>query len=152
MAANTAQKTYGTALTVGGVAVVDITSIATTASRESIDVSHLLSPNQVREFLPGVVDGGEVTLGVNYNPEDTGGQQDLWEAIMGAAGGAPTENDANTAYVITWPDIGGTSGETWTFNGHVTGFDTDGPDLASALAGTVTIKVAGQVTITTATA
>lgn len=39
-------------------------------TRESIEATHLRSPNQHKEFMPGLMDGGEVTFLVQFDPRD----------------------------------------------------------------------------------
>lgn len=68
---------------------------------EEVDATHLQSPGRRREFLSGMIDGGEVTVNLNYVP---GGATDLLLTAALEAGTArkvrfviPDESGAGTA-------------------------------------------------------
>lgn len=94
-----------------------------------------------REFISGLLDGGEVTLDINFIP--TG-------ATHGAAQTGSIlddfQNRAQSNWQIVFPDAGGT---TWVIPGIVTGFEMSA-DPADILGASVTIKVNGAPTFDTA--
>lgn len=53
----------------GSVEIVDIDYGGATA--ETVDVTHQKSSSLFREFLPGLKDGGEITLTCNFDPDTT---------------------------------------------------------------------------------
>lgn len=36
--------------------------------RDAVETTHMLSADQFREYIPGMMDGGEVNFGINYTP------------------------------------------------------------------------------------
>jgi len=124
---------FGTVLKIAGTAVAEVTSIsAPSISRDTIETTHHGSVDGHREFLPGLSDGGEVSLDINWNPADA----------SHAAIYATFTSSANQAYSVMFPNL-------WelTFNGMVTGFDATAP-IDDRLTASVTIKVTGKVTLT----
>jgi predicted secreted protein len=103
-------------------------------SRDALDATHMLSPEQWREFVPGLKDGGEVSVDMNFIPGGAGETQIM--ANLAA------DNTAN--YRITFPN-----GVSWTFAAFCTGFEPSVPhdDKMSA---TATFKVSGKPTFLTA--
>lgn len=91
------------------------------------------SSNAWREFVGGLIDGGEVSLDLVYDPA---------EATHANSTGLLSELTGRTVegFRVTWPDT-----STATFNALVTGFEPGAPvdDLLSASA---TLKVTGAVT------
>ena len=87
------------------------------------------------EFVPGLKDNGEVSLGVNFVPGDEAQQQMLDDQ----------ENQRMAIYKITYSDKKPTGGTTATFNGYVTNFAPSVGVNALSTAD-VTIKVSGGVT------
>jgi hypothetical protein len=70
----TARIGYGTTFTVGDggspevfTELAEVTNVTGPAVvRETHDATHMGSPNRYREFVAGLVDGGEVTVDMNY--------------------------------------------------------------------------------------
>jgi predicted secreted protein len=59
---------HGSVLTFGGTAVGNIVSISgPSVSRDSIDISTMDSSNKWREFIPGMIDAGEISCELNYD-------------------------------------------------------------------------------------
>lgn len=110
--------------------VHDISGLS--VSRDSIEVTHHGSQDGFREYLPGLKDGGEVSIGLNFDPTET-----THTALFSAITGGQT---ANTNYKIEFPDSGGSS---FSFSGHVTGYDVTAP-IDDRLTATVTFKVSGK--------
>ena len=102
--------------------------------REAIEVTAHDSPNQYREFVKGLKDGGEVEITINY---DAGSptHQDLDDDF---------EEDALRAYqIIIFP---ATLNEwTWDFNALITSLGDEFPH-DDKMERTVTVKVSGKPT------
>lgn len=102
-------------------------------SLDTIEVTTHSSTGGWREFIPGLLDGGEVTLDLFI---------DLSQATQGNSTGLLSELTGRTVegFRITWPDA-----STATFNAIVTSWEP-GAVVDSALSGNVTLKITGAVT------
>lgn len=113
-------------------ALADVTSITPPGmSREAYDSTTHGSPDKHREFIGGLVDGGEVSADVNYHPavHDT--------LVADFADAAPR------SYQIVFPDPETT---TWDFKAILTGFEGAAPH-DGLLTASLTWKVSGKPTI-----
>lgn len=115
------------ATTIGEVVSIGGVSIAT----DAIDVTTLAST--MKEFIPGLQDAGEVTIGVNFYTSDTG-QLALKTAAL---------NKTTDTYIITFPS---TIGATWTFSGFITAYGT-GEISNEAVTAEITVKITGSPTL-----
>lgn len=114
----------GSEVTVGE--ITDITPPAIT--KDVIETTNHSSG--VKSYLGGLVDFGECSITVNYDPDGT--------AHTGVRDLAKTANDdGDTQFVIEYSDAGSS---TETFNGIVTGFTQETP-IDDKLSATFTIKV-----------
>ncbi len=95
-------------------------------SRDAIEATHHGSPNGYREYIPGLKDGGESTIGINYIPSAA-------DPLI-AAFNASTPGQ----FRITMPN-----GATCTFTAVVTAFAPETPREGKMVA-TMTFKVSGQ--------
>ncbi len=121
---------FGTTLTIATVPVANLTGIGgPNISADTIDVSVHGSANRYREFVGGMIDGGEVSLEGNLTTAAAG------NIIMTAL-----EAGTAQACVITIP---GAPAKTWTFQGIVTAFSTDTP-YADKQSFSASIKVTGR--------
>ena len=114
-------------------AVSEVDRIAgPTMTRDFIDVTNLDSTGGYRDFIAGFRDGGEVTLTMNF--------------ALGTY--ADMLTDFETAGTVNYQIVLGYTGNTTLdFAGFVTGLPLDvAPD--TAVTADVTIKVDGQVTLT----
>ena len=104
-------------------------------ARDSVDVSHSLSPNRYREFIPGMLDAGEVSGVLALVPSGT--QADAHQEVI---------DDLNTAtlrqYRILYPD----ANVYWLFDGFFTSVDHATP-IDDEMTLPFTIKVSGQPTL-----
>lgn len=124
---------FGTLLKMGATEIAEVTNIsAPSVSRDSIEYTSHSSAGGFREFMPGLKDGGEVSLDINWDPSNATHQSLYTQLNTGTA---------NTAFSIVFPNA-------WefNFNGHVTGFDATAP-IDDRLTASVTIKVSGQPTL-----
>ena len=135
MPASEAVHSFSTTLTRDGNLIAEITSITGPAiSGNAVEVSHLNSPAAFKEYVGGMLDGGEVSLSLNFIPGDTNGQMGLLADLK-----ARTLQD----FVITWPvELAATA----TFSGIVTAFEVETPE-DEKIGLSVTIKVSGEVGI-----
>jgi hypothetical protein len=138
---------YGAVLKMGSAAssvasLANISSISgPNMTRDSVDISTLTSTNITKEFIPGLVDGGEITCELNYNETDA--------VIL-----TGTTYGINNHYPVYWeiefPDTASISAAS-SFNGA--GFITSlghTLDTGSKISQSVTIKLTGAVTYSTA--
>lgn len=101
-------------------------------TRATIDVTSLDSAGGYREFIASFRDPGEVTLNMNFT-------LDSYDDMN-----ADFESDSTNDYQIILPDTGNT---TFDFAGYVTSLGMAVP-LDDKVSADVTIKLTGQVTIT----
>lgn len=113
--------------------VTDITPPSVT--KETIETTHHGSSG-IRSYIGGIVDFGECSITVNYDPDGT-----EHNAIRDLA---KTANDTvgNYLFKIEYSDAGSS---TEVFAGIVTGFEQETP-MDDKLSATFTIKVSGSVT------
>ncbi len=116
----------------GFVIMAEVTNLTPPAmARDSVDVTHMQSPNGWREKIPGLKDAGEIGLELNFVP---GGA--TFASLMAEM--ALDGPDAVLPRRITFPD-----GSTFSCNGFLTGNEPDTPiDDKMALA--VTLTVSGE--------
>jgi predicted secreted protein len=97
-------------------------------SRDTIDVSDHDSPDQWREFIGGMKDGGEVSVDINYDPP-------VHDVIA-----ADFDDPKPRSYKVVFPDDDAT---TWSFQAILTGFEPDAP-FDDKLSASLTWKVSGK--------
>ncbi|WHX19830.1 phage tail tube protein [Streptomyces malaysiensis subsp. malaysiensis] len=116
-------------------AIANATSITPPAlARETLDVTSHGSPDQWREYLGGLKDGGEVSIDINYDPR-------LHDTLV------EDFNDPNPRnYKVVWP---GTLGN-WAFAAVLTSFEPEAPH-DDKLAASLTFQVSGKPTLTPGT-
>jgi len=96
-----------------------------------VDVTHMASPNKTREFIQGMVDPGEMSIGINWVPGDA------TDVILQAL----KTSGAVRSMKITWPNL-----VTWTFSGFIKGFEPSAP-IDDKMTATITVRVTGSITI-----
>lgn len=113
-------------------AIANATNItAPGLARNTIDVSAHDSPNKYMEFVGGMIDPGEVSIDVNYDPTS----HDMLVADL--------EDEDPRNYQLVFPDPAAT---TWSFAAVLTGFEATAP-YDDKLTATLTYKVSGKPTI-----
>src|SRR5688572_19363080 len=90
---------------------------------DDIDMTHTLSPGDVREFKAGLSDGGEVEVEMNFVPGDYARALAMRRVV--------------TTFIITLPDTSDI-----TFDGYIKNIAGEG-SVGEKISCTVTIKVAG---------
>lgn len=106
-------------------------------SRDTVEVTSRDSTGQAKEYLAGLLENGEVTFDLVYDPDGA-------THSASAAGGLITLLAAGTLnnFRVSFADSTAT---TATFAGLVTGFQPTMP-LNGAQTASVTIKISGQIT------
>jgi predicted secreted protein len=105
-------------------------------SREAIEVTAHDSPDQYREFVKGLKDGGEVTVTINYDPG----------ASTHQALDDDFEEDTLRAYqLVVLP--GEADEHTWEFSGLITAIGDEFP-IDDRMEREVTFKISGKPTLT----
>jgi hypothetical protein len=112
----------------------EVTSIGLPNPQQSdVEATHFASPGRAREYIPGLTDNGEISIGINFDAGST--TDDTVNDAMAET--APIE------VTVTVPTSSGVS-EKFTFPGIVKGYEKTIPidDRQTAM---VTIRVAGAV-------
>lgn len=143
MAAATVKSAFGTVFQRGDGAgpevftsVIEVQNIGgPNINRGTIETTHHESPNNFREFLPNLPDGGEFSLEGNFCPASATQTTPLIDDF----------NNQNTRnYKIVWPDSGAAQ---FAFVGFPTAFNPSSPfDGKMSFSGT--FKVTGKPTFT----
>jgi predicted secreted protein len=141
MSATVGTSGFGTLLKKGDGATVEVfTTVAEiksisgpSLSMETIDATHMESPNAFREFLPSIKSAGEVTLDMNFLPANANQAGFITDF----------QNRTKRNWKLVFPD---TATTTWSFSGYITAF---APSAAvdSILTASATITVSGDVDI-----
>jgi predicted secreted protein len=109
--------------------VAEVTSITPpNFVRDTVDATHMASPDKWREYVGGLRDAGTVSITVNFVPG--GAAQDAIIAKFTA--------DTVSNFKITFPNA-----EAWTFAAWCTGFATEDP-LEGKMTATATFKLSGK--------
>lgn len=111
--------------------VTDITPPSATV--DQVDVTHMQSPNRRREFIDGLVDGGECSFTLNYVPNSAG------DVLLRGILATPVGESRVRSIQITYPN-----GAIDTFDGNLQSYEPTLPTDDKATA-TVTFKVTGDV-------
>jgi len=101
---------------------------------DDVEATHFTSDNRTREYISGLIEGGEAAVGMNRIP---GSATEI--LLMGLQ-----TSGTKVAVLITWPN-----GTTWQFLGLVKGYETESP-IDDRMTATCTFKVGGAQTITIA--
>src|SRR3972149_3606612 len=103
---------------------------------EAVDVTNPPPLEGWREFIGGLLDGGEVSFSINYQPTHA-----THNNTTGLLRDMRTRTKRNFQLVFT--DIGGT---TWSFTALVTGFEPGAP-VDAQLTADVTLQITGKPTL-----
>ena len=108
---------------------------------DRVETSHLKSPGRRRQYAEGMVDGGKVTVNLNYRIlSDTDIKIRAWQA----AGG-------ERAIKLVIPERGATIGQV-TCNAILTGYDPGEVNADDKMEATLTLTSTGAVTVAAYTA
>lgn len=122
------------------VAVAEIVSVTPPQLvRDTIDATHAESTEKWREFIPGLRDGGEVSLEMNFVPDGAGTTKML----------ATFNSDSVVTCRIIFPDgdadASPITATIWSFTGFCTGFAPTAP-FDNKMSATATFKLSGKPT------
>ena len=142
--ATTAQAAFGIVLSWDSAGGTSYTTIAKVVgvntsgySTTMLDASAHDSTSGHMEFLVGLVDGGEVTFDLRFDPNVTSNEHEN----LAASQAARPSLSAVPAWKILWPD----ASSNWTFDAYVQNIDTTGPH-DDGLGASLTIKITGVIT------
>jgi hypothetical protein len=125
-----ALQAFSGSLTWNGNPVAEITDLGLPKQKVgSVRVTNEDSPNAAEEYIPGLVEGGEVSIKFNFIPGDTLGQVAM-----------ATDFHARVKRTVVITKAGGLI--TWTFTAHLTAFDAEGK-LDGEINGSATMKISG---------
>lgn len=114
--------------------VAEVIAISLPNPQQSdVEATHFESAGRTREYIPGLIDNGEISISINY---DAGSATDT--LILSALGDAEARE-----CMVSIPTSSGTNQE-FTFDGIVKGYERSIPidDRQTAV---ITIRVAGAV-------
>lgn len=103
--------------------------------RDAIEVTAHDSPDQYREFVKGLKDGGEVTATVNYDPG---------QSTHGDLDSDFEEKDLRSYQIVILP--GDANEHTWTFDALITDLGDSFP-VDDRMERDVTFKISGKPTL-----
>lgn len=123
---------YGTLLKRSGTTLAEVTNIS--GPGLTLDALEMTSHDSSgdREFIGGLMDGGEVTCEVNFLPANATHKQVI----------ADMKARTVTTWSIVWSDGSST---TWSFSAFPTAFEPSAP-VDGKLSASITLKVTGSVT------
>jgi hypothetical protein len=103
---------------------------------DEVEATHLASPGRRKEFLAGLIDGGEMTLNLNYTP---GSATDL---LLSAALAAGTTRKVR----IVVPDETGTGSADWNIvtSGFVKRYAADSMSAGAKIGAVAVIRITGD--------
>lgn len=101
-------------------------------SRERVDVTHLKSPNQRREYIPGMYEDAEFSFGLHYRPGT-----DTDSTILGAL------NSGGSRQLVATIPLAGSPNVTITCDVVVTSYTPDEVTPGEAMTATVTCVAVG---------
>jgi predicted secreted protein len=118
------------------VAIANVSDLSgPSRTREAIEVTAHDSPNQYREFVKGLKDGGEVTATINYDPAS---------AQIAALDADFEEDDLRNYQIVMLP--GEADEHTWTFSAMITDLGDSFP-IDDKMERDVTFKISGKPTL-----
>lgn len=124
----------------GWVRVAEVVSVTPPSlARDAVDATHTESPEKWREFIPGLRDGGEASIEMNFIPAGAGTERILQSF----------NSDDVASCRIIFPDgdadASPITATVWEFSGFITGFAPEAP-VDGKMSATVTVKISGKPT------
>jgi hypothetical protein len=129
---------YASSTTIGNVSSIS----GPNQSRDAIDITTLASTSITKEFIPGMVDPGEITMEVNYNETDAA-------LLVGTTVGI--NNHYPIAFHLAFPDATFTTAtavSSFIGSGFITALG-HALDTGSKISQSVTLKLTGPLTYST---
>ena len=102
---------------------------------DQIDVTHMESPNRIREFISGLGDAGECSFEMNFVPGSTSDDR-LFELLNLPSGSSRRRNCR-----ISFPN-----GVTWSFTAELTGYEPTVP-VDVKMTATTTFNVSCSISV-----
>lgn len=99
---------------------------------DDVEATHFTSDNRTREYIAGLIEGGEASIAMNRIP---GSATEI--LLMGLQ-----TNATRVVVRIIWPN-----NTIWEFIGHVKGYETSSP-IDDRMTATCTFKVDSSLTVT----
>jgi hypothetical protein len=109
-------------------------------SLDTIDITNHSSPSAWKEYVPSLIDGGEVTLDLNYVPTD------VTQRFTTSGLGFDMKSKTKRNFQLYWPDNPTGTGTLWSLSGYVTKWQPGAP-VGDKLSAAVTIKLTGVPTL-----
>jgi len=100
-------------------------------ARDSIDASHMLSPDEWRQFIAGLKDGGEISLELNFRPGGSAITVLLAELNLPSA-------EATKSRRVLFPDT-----SYFEFEAYLTGVEPEDP-FDDKMTASATFKLSGR--------
>ena len=123
---------YGSLLKKAGTTITQVSSLSGPhMSAETIDVTTHDSASAVREFVSGLIDAGEITAALVFDPNQATNIA-LWNDLV---------SRTSASYSIVFPFTGGV--ETVTFTAYVTDFGPIEAQPDGAITSSFTLKCSG---------
>ncbi len=116
--------------------VTDITPPSATV--DQVDVTHMQSPDRRREFIDGLIDGGECSFTLNFVPDSPG------DVVLRGILAIPAGQERTRSIKLTYP-----SGAYDTFDGNLQSYEPSLP-TDDKMTAAVSFKVTGSVVRTAA--
>lgn len=138
------QLGYGATLEVGDGASPEVFSAVAYVSNisvsgysvDAVDVTTHDSANNFKEFIPGMVDGGEVSFDIVFDPDNTTHDE--------TAGGLKAIMDSRS--IKNWKVTFADATNVWSFTGFMTSFEFEVP-IEDAITASCTIKTTAKPTL-----
>lgn len=141
MAATAGTSGFGTLLQVGDgtssesfTTIAEVTNISgPSESLETIDATHMESPSSYREYIPSLLDSGDISFDVNFLPGNA------------TQTGLRTDMQARTLrnFQMVFTD---SAASQYSFSAYVTGFEISA-QIDDKLSASITLKVTGPVVL-----
>lgn len=134
-------KSKGCTLKLGATAIGQVISISgPNTSVETVDVTEL--GDAYRTFLGTVIDNGEISCVVHYDP-DLASQTSVFDLLEDQVTSGETANLTPSTWVLTFTDA---TPATYTFSGVLTGHNIESIEIGGVVTATFTIKLSGAIT------
>ena len=135
--ATSANIGYGTTFTWNLVVVGEVTHIGSVSlSTGKVDATTLGSPNSYKEWVPGLIDPGEIVIDGWLDPDDAG-----QVALL-----ADLNSRTVRAWIVTFP--ASISSAIWNGNGYCIAYAAGDATPEGLVPYTVTIAITGEPTLT----
>jgi hypothetical protein len=136
-----AQSSMGTTLRRNGVEIAEVVSISGPSfTAETIDATHLKSPDWWREHIGSIKDGGEMTFETQSLVSDP--THNAATGVLSALAGS--QAPPKDTWTMVFPDPQST---TWTLPAILTKYESNGAAINGKIGAKVTVKIAGKPTL-----